>query len=136
MHNYLHRKSVHPEKLKKTIPYGQALRIRRICTTEEDFDSGCKDLYNDFLKRGYTQDEVSAHIQKAKDVPRETTLISKEIQALTRIPLVLTYNPTLPPIMESIKKHWHILQSDTSHREIFKELPIIPKERKHRRYPG
>ena len=128
-HNYLHRKSVHPEKLKKTIPYGQALRIRRICTTEEDFDSGCKDLSNDFLKRGYTQDEVSTHIQKAKDVPRETTLISKEKQALTRIPLVLTYNPTLPPIMESIKKHWHILQSDTSLREIFKELPITSYRR-------
>ena len=103
--------------------------IRRICTTEEDFDSGCKDLSNDFLKRGYTQDEVSTHIQKAKDVPRETTLISKEKQALTRIPLVLTYNPTLPPIMESIKKHWHILQSDTSLREIFKELPITSYRR-------
>ena len=32
-HNYLHRNSVHPETLKKAIPYGQARRVRRICTT-------------------------------------------------------------------------------------------------------
>ena len=31
---------------------------------------------------------------------------------------------TVKLIMESIKKHWHILQSDTSLREILKELPI------------
>ena len=62
-------------------------------------------MSNDFLKRGYTQDEVSTHKQRAKDVPREMPLISKQKQVLTRIPLVLTYNPTLQPIMESIKKH-------------------------------
>ena len=31
--------------------------------------------------------------------------------------------------MGSIKKHWHILQSDTSLREIFKELPITSYRR-------
>ena len=56
-------------------------------------------------------------------------MVSKQKQVLTRIPLVLTYNPTLPPIMESIKKHWHILQIDTSLREIFKELPITSYRR-------
>ena len=128
-HNYLHRKSAHPENLKQTIPYGQALRVRRICTTKEDLDTSCKKMTEDFLRRGYSPDEVSTKIQKAKNVPRETALTNRPKQPLTRIPLVLTYNQTLPPIMKTIKKYWHILQSDTSLREVFKELPITSYRR-------
>ena len=128
-HNYLHRKSVHPEKLKRTIPYGQALRVRRICTMEQDFDASCIEMTHAFMKRGYPQKEVTTQIRKAKDVPRDTALTSKEKAKLTRIPLVLTYNPTLPPVMDSIKKHWHILQTDPALRETFKDLPMTAYRR-------
>ena len=30
---YLHRKSEHPESLKRSIPFSQAFRLRRICST-------------------------------------------------------------------------------------------------------
>ena len=36
-HNYLHYHSAHPLHCKKGIPYGQFLRIRRICTNTDDF---------------------------------------------------------------------------------------------------
>ena len=123
-HNYLHRTSAHPERLKKAIPYGQALRIRRICTEEEDATKEFKNLQNNFIKKGYNKTEVSAEILRAKNTPRTTTLTSKDKKTLNRTPLVLTYNPSLPPIMDVIKKHWHVLQSDSSLSETFKELPI------------
>ena len=37
-HNYLYYDSAHPQRCKYSIPYSQFLRIRRICTNNEDFD--------------------------------------------------------------------------------------------------
>ena len=34
---YLHRKSEHPKSLKRSIPFSQALRLRRICSTNNEF---------------------------------------------------------------------------------------------------
>ena len=55
--NYLHRTSHHPEKLnniKTNIPFSQALRIRRICSKEAEFDSSSYALKAAFVKRGYS----------------------------------------------------------------------------------
>jgi hypothetical protein len=37
-HSYLLYNSAHPQRCKDSIPYGQFLRIRRICSTIQDFD--------------------------------------------------------------------------------------------------
>ena len=50
--------------------------------------------YAQLLEKGIHP--FSTHIQKPKDVIRETALINKQKQPLTHLPL-LTYNPTLPP---------------------------------------
>lgn len=83
----------------------------------------------DFMDRGYSKSEVSTQIKRAKDITRRTTLTKKDKQQLTRIPLVLTYNPSLPPVMNAIKKHWHILQSDSALRETFKDPPMTAYRR-------
>ena len=36
-HQYLHHKSSHPEHIKNSITYSQALRLSRICSSEKDF---------------------------------------------------------------------------------------------------
>ena len=43
-HQYLDHRSCHPNHVKKGIPYGQALRLRRICDSDEVFDKSLKDL--------------------------------------------------------------------------------------------
>ena len=123
-HSYLHQKSAHPERLKKAIPYGQALRIRRICTKDSDASKELKNLKDNFVKKGYDESEILEQINRAEEIPRENILKSKEKKTFNRTPLVLTYNPSLPPIMDIIKKHWYILQSDSSFSETFKEFPI------------
>ena len=49
--NYLHAKSAHPFSLKKSIPYSQALRIKRICSTFEEYRKHSQDLIKNLLKR-------------------------------------------------------------------------------------
>ena len=39
-----HQKSEHPETLKRSIPYSQALRLKRICITKEYFTEKSKAL--------------------------------------------------------------------------------------------
>ena len=35
--NYIHAKSVHPISLKKSIPYSKVLRIKRVCSTFDEY---------------------------------------------------------------------------------------------------
>ena len=42
--NYLHSKPEHPYSLKKTIAYSQALRIKRICSTQNQFEKHSSNL--------------------------------------------------------------------------------------------
>ena len=72
--NFLHRKSAHPNSLLKSIPFGQALRIKRICSEETDYTSGVSTLKESFIKRGYTESEIDKQINKASLIPRSETL--------------------------------------------------------------
>ena len=96
-HNYLHRKSAHPERLKKAIPYGQALRIRRICTKDSDASKELKNLKDNFVKKGYDESEILEQINRAEEIPRENILKSKEKKTFNRTPFVLTY--IIPPYL-------------------------------------
>ena len=43
-HQYLHKKSCHPWQMKKAISYGQALRFRRICSEDRQFQERVGEL--------------------------------------------------------------------------------------------
>ena len=51
--NYLHVKSAHPFSLKKSIPYSQALRIKDVCSTFDEYKKHSNDLVKRFVKKGY-----------------------------------------------------------------------------------
>ena len=56
--SYLHWKSKHPETLKRSTPFSQALRLKRICTAEEDFKDQSKALTKQLVERGYNENEI------------------------------------------------------------------------------
>ncbi len=69
-HNYLHYKSAHPSHCKKSLPYSQMLRIKRICTKHESYLYHVMVLCCHFLKRGYPIDTLIDAIIKASRVSR------------------------------------------------------------------
>ena len=73
-HNCLHSKSSHPRHLKDSLPYSQALRLRRICSQNNEIDIPCEKLKQQFVKRGYNLEEVQNQINKAVTLKREDTL--------------------------------------------------------------
>ena len=54
----------HPKSLKNSIPYSQALRIKRICSSKKSFDHHSKELKERFLRQGYDQKLVNEQLEK------------------------------------------------------------------------
>ena len=51
--NFLHFSSLHPEYCRRSIPYSQFLRLRRICSSDGDFLLRSKEMVSFFTYRGY-----------------------------------------------------------------------------------
>ena len=50
-HQYLHYTSSHPNHTKRSIVYSQALRIKRICSEEKDFEQHIHEMRSWFQRR-------------------------------------------------------------------------------------
>ena len=107
------------------IPFSLALRLRRICSTDETFKIRTTELTTYLLKRGYKRDFVTEQIQCAADIPRIHTLQPKQINKPERIPFITTYNPSLPSIFNIIKKHYNLLLSSDRCKNAFLHLPVV-----------
>ena len=52
-HSYLNFKSSHPFKCKAAIPTSQFLRLRKICSEDDDFEESATTMESFFIARGY-----------------------------------------------------------------------------------
>ena len=71
---YLDNRSCHPRHVKHGIPYGQALRIRRICNSDEVFERRLSELSEDFVKRGFKRNVNDFQFRRAKERSRDSLL--------------------------------------------------------------
>ena len=106
---YLHRKSEHPEPLKRSIPFSQALRLHRICSTNIEFQDSCDKLRNRLIEIGYKQQEINEVIERTKTFYRKKLLEEKAKKQSNRKPLVLTHNRTLRNVKRAISNNWNLL---------------------------
>ncbi len=95
-HQLLHRSSCHPGHIKKAIPYGQALRLRRIRSEDSFSLERSKKLKLWFLDKGYNGAQVDREIDRAKHLDRGHMIQDKNSNAdNSLIALVLAYHPVL-----------------------------------------
>ena len=69
-HQYLLKTSCHPVHTKRTIPFSLALRLRRICSTDDFFNKLCDKLINFLELRGYSRHFFKKEINQARFIPR------------------------------------------------------------------
>ena len=105
---YLHRKLEHPEPLKQSIPFSQALCLRHICSANNEFQDCCDKLSNKLIERGYKQQEINEGIERTKTLDRKNLVEEKAKKRSNRIPLVLTYNCTLPNVKRAISNNQNL----------------------------
>ena len=96
-HSYLHFHSAHPRHLKINLPFSQALRLRRICSEDSELTKNMNELITHFTTRGYEHQTVKELTLKAMAIPREDTLKLTCKPPSNRIPLITTFNSSLPP---------------------------------------
>ena len=122
---YMSPKSCHPPHIARNIPYGIAVRVRRVCSRDEDFDTETNFLTAKQVERGYSESFVTTQFNRSKLLDRKF-LITKQLpeentddsdKAKLRpadrcFPLVTDYNPKLPNISSILNKYKFILELD------------------------
>ena len=64
-HLYLHYNSAHPHSVTHKGPFGQFLRLRRICSLDQDYLENAEKLISYYKKRGYPANKIIKHHKKA-----------------------------------------------------------------------
>ena len=122
-HNYLLFSSSHPKHCKEGIPYSQFLRVRRICSNIEDYDTNSAMLSDHFLRRGYPHTLILESSLKARSQNRAILLaprlpISQPTNENTDIFAVTTFNPGNRAFSSIIKNNWDTLSRGQSTRNL------------------
>ena len=120
-HQYLNYKSCHPPHVKRGIPYGQALRFKRTCDSNEGFERRWDDLRGFLVNRGYDKEFVEKQFGRAREVDRLTLLFNTEgkKEQGNGVNLVIDYHPALTCLSGIFKElqsvvNWSDVLSDYS----------------------
>ena len=121
-HNYLSYTSCHPRNCKSAIPFSQFLRLKRICSKEEDFLFHAKQMASHFLTAKYASDVIQKGFSKAYPTDRNTLLITersmKTDEEEDKVFLITTYHPSGRILGSIVNQNWDMLDKSSSTREV------------------
>ena len=92
--------------------------VKRICSTVETTKQRLGDLRHHLKRRGYNDKVIESGVSKASE-------INKEKKINKRIPLVLTYHPSLEKISGIIRHHWKEIEKSETLTKLFPEPPVV-----------
>ena len=104
-HPYLHWTSAHPPHLKQSIPYSQALRLRRICSSTDTLKKPTAEYADFFVACGYQRTKVLREMEKVLTMAQDECVQTRDRESTDRIPLVTTFNPHTTFIAEIARRN-------------------------------
>ena len=122
--NYLPFDSAHPYHCKKGLPYGQFLRIRRICSTEKDFIHHCVKKAAQLRQKGYPIALLNSAFERARANKRTDLLqpkgkgVGEKGNEKKHTFLTTTYIPSFDGLRTQVSKTWDLLDRANSTRPI------------------
>ena len=120
--------SCHPRHCVRGIPYGQCLRLRRICSKDSDFKKRCLELKNNLTSRGYPKALVQNAINKVSKKTRTEVLeykSSKSKDSEKRVPIIITHNPTHPPLAQWLRDGMEDLHTSRRMKQAMPRPPMV-----------
>ena len=117
-HIYLNANSCHPGSQKRCIAKGVALRLRRICSDENDFRERSKEYIQYLLECGHDKTHVVEKFKEVTDITREEARRSRRKVDGGHCVFSVKFNPRAPDIRELFRKHRSVIEYDPHAREI------------------
>lgn len=109
----LHAGSSHPEKLIRSIPYSQFLRLRRNCTHDVDFQKEADSLCDHLLTRGYSNTCLRKAFNRVKNLNRHHLLYKpRQDKSSTSTRIITKYNRQHAKLRSIYNKYWYLLAAD------------------------
>ena len=109
-----------PCKNTKNIPRGIALRLRRICDSDEKFCKRSQEYQNYLVAREYNPTLVKNQFEEIGKINREEARIPKTQNSVNIAnSFITTYNPALPDINKILEQHIPILHSNPGMKDLF-----------------
>ncbi|CAJ0959600.1 unnamed protein product, partial [Ranitomeya imitator] len=124
----LHASSSHPRHMIQSVPVGQFLRLRRICSSDTDFERQAEDLKNRFLERGYSRRVLKRAYNRARhshrnDLLYKPTNVNRQPDNQSRF--ITNFNCHSTSIRSALQRSWHVLQVDPILAKFLPERPPI-----------
>jgi hypothetical protein len=76
-------------------------------------------------RRGYNDKVIESGFSKASEINRNNLLEYKEKKINKRVPLVLTYHPSLEKISGIVRHHWKEIDKNETLAKLFPEPPVV-----------
>ena len=117
---YVLPSTCYPKRNIKNVPKGIALRVRRICDTDEKFDQRSEEYQRYLIARDYNPNSVKKQFADVKNLSRSEARLSKiKANEVRNLNFFTTYNPRLPDVDVLIKRYLPLLHSDENLKQLF-----------------
>ena len=121
--------SAHPGHTINAVPYGQFLRLKRLCSSPEDFSVEAIKMSHRFRERGYPIKIINRALSRASTIPRDSLLSNAHTSvknthsaAFCDVPVFSTpYSSEFNGIKSIVNKYLPILYGDTTYQHILEK---------------
>ena len=97
--NFLHYTSAHPRSLIKSIPYNQALRLKKICAETSDLSKNQQVLKESFINRLFEEKFLDTEFQRISEIERDALQHQRRKKKIKKEFLLLQHiTKTLPNV--------------------------------------
>jgi len=108
------------------IPKGVALRLRRLCSTDEEFDKQATEYKRHLELRGYKSNLVTKAFSVTRSKTRVEARLIKDTNSNSRPVIFSTkYNPRGPNVKSIVDRHLPTLLNVTSLKDVFPEGSVM-----------
>ena len=125
-HLYLHATSCHSSASINGIPKGVALRLRRICSSDNEYNEKSDEYMSYLTDRGYKQKKIEKTFKNIEKLPR--TEARKKVEKNcknSRIVFTAKFNPRGPDVNKIVRENLHLLENQPELKELFPKGAII-----------